>query len=195
MIRSFEKTQPGYKMASRSALNGRVPIIAVSASLLEKERETYINAGFDGWILKPIDFKRLNVLLQGIVDDGTRDSCLYRPGGWEKGGWFSRRPQSSKAMDTIAQKQTHEQEIPKMESDTGSNSSKSGNGTSGTSQTTESSESGSLTPKLKAHQVHFVDERKDKSPSPTAASEGSPNTESDIDRKIDEASNDDAKSG
>jgi len=68
-----------------------VPIFAVSASLVERERQTYINAGFDGWILKPIDFKRLNTLLKGIVDDNTRNSCLYKPGEWERGGWFHRR--------------------------------------------------------------------------------------------------------
>jgi hypothetical protein len=69
---------------------GRVPVFAVSASLIEKNRKQYIDAGFDGWILKPIDFKRLAVLLSGIVEKETRESCLYKPGKWEKGGWFSR---------------------------------------------------------------------------------------------------------
>jgi CheY-like chemotaxis protein len=72
MIRSFEKTHPGNNLSLRASNNGRVPIFAVSASLVERERQTYINAGFDGWILKPIDFKRLNILLLGIVDDDTR---------------------------------------------------------------------------------------------------------------------------
>lgn len=91
MIRSFEQTpeHPGYsKLAS---INGRIPIFAVSASLVEHERQTYIDAGFDGWILKPIDFKRLNTLLTGISDEETRQSCLYVPGGWEHGGWFQSR--------------------------------------------------------------------------------------------------------
>lgn len=91
MIRSYEKSHPESKFSSRTSSNGRVPIFAVSASLLERERQTYIKAGFDGWILKPIDFKRLSILLLGIVDDKTRDSCLYKPGEWEKGGWFHRR--------------------------------------------------------------------------------------------------------
>lgn len=69
-------------------MNGRIPVIAVSASLLEKDIQMYMAAGFDGWILKPIDFKRLNVLLEGIVDQETRTSCLYQPGEWEKGGWL-----------------------------------------------------------------------------------------------------------
>jgi CheY-like chemotaxis protein len=58
MIRSFEKSHPSHLLSKRAARNGRVPIIAVSASLLEKERQTYIDAGFDGWILKPISFDR-----------------------------------------------------------------------------------------------------------------------------------------
>jgi CheY-like chemotaxis protein len=90
MIRSFEKSHPQSHLAPRASRNGRVPIFAVSASLLEREYLTYTNAGFDGWILKPIDFKRLNVLLQGIVEDDVRHSCLYKPGEWERGGWFHR---------------------------------------------------------------------------------------------------------
>ena len=89
MIRSFEKSHPGSALSSRAALNGRIPILAVSASLLEKERQRYIDAGFDGWILKPIDFQRMAVLLRAIVQEKTRESCLYQPGEWERGGWFA----------------------------------------------------------------------------------------------------------
>ena len=91
MIRSHEKSHPREILSERAATNGRVPIIAVSASLLEGEREKYINSGFDGWILKPIDFKRLSVLMEAITDDSVRESCLYKPGEWEIGGWFARR--------------------------------------------------------------------------------------------------------
>ncbi|KAL8887567.1 MAG: hypothetical protein Q9215_004883 [Flavoplaca cf. flavocitrina] len=92
MIRSFEKSHPRGPISERAALNSRIPIFAVSASLIEKEREKYINAGFDGWILKPIDFPRLSVLLSGIVEEKTRESCLYAPGQWENGGWFTCLP-------------------------------------------------------------------------------------------------------
>lgn len=91
MIRSIEKSQTDKQLSERAALNGRIPIFAVSASLLERERQKYIDAGFDGWILKPIDFKRLNILMRGIVDDAARDSCVYQSGQWEKGGWFQKR--------------------------------------------------------------------------------------------------------
>lgn len=88
MIRSFEKLHADNILSRRAALNGRVPIFAVSASLVEKERQTYIDAGFDGWILKPIDFKRLGGLFAGIVEEATRWSYMYKPGEWERGGWF-----------------------------------------------------------------------------------------------------------
>jgi len=91
MIRTFEKLHVNCELSARASANGRVPIIAVSASLVERERQTYINAGFDAWILKPIDFKRLNVLLTGIVDEEVRNGCLYEQGQWERGGWFERR--------------------------------------------------------------------------------------------------------
>lgn len=91
MIRSSEKIHPGNGLSERAALNGRVPVFAVSASLIEKDRQLYIDAGFDGWILKPIDFKRLSTLLGGIVEEDTRKICLYKAGEWERGGWFAQR--------------------------------------------------------------------------------------------------------
>lgn len=94
MIRSYEKAHLDSNLSPRAAINGRVPIFAVSASLVERDRQVYINAGFDGWILKPVDFKRLNILLLGIVEDGTRNQCLYKAGEWERGGWFHRRQPS-----------------------------------------------------------------------------------------------------
>ncbi|OAA70549.1 ATPase-like, ATP-binding domain protein [Cordyceps fumosorosea ARSEF 2679] len=91
MIRSMEKESEQEGHSDMATLNGRVPIIAVSASLVEKELQTYIDAGFDAWILKPIDFKRLSVLMGGIHDDEARNSSVYVPGQWESGGWFCSR--------------------------------------------------------------------------------------------------------
>jgi DNA-binding response OmpR family regulator len=68
-------------LSKRAARNGRIPIIAVSASLIEKERQIYIDAGFDGWILKPIAFDRLKHIMLGIVDAGARKENLYKSGG------------------------------------------------------------------------------------------------------------------
>lgn len=56
--------------------------------MLEKERQTYIDAGFDGWILKPISFDRLQRIMLGIVDANVRKENLYKQGNWERGGWF-----------------------------------------------------------------------------------------------------------
>ncbi|MCJ1400557.1 Light-sensor Protein kinase [Xylographa trunciseda] len=100
MIRSYEKSHPTGSLSRRATLNGRVPIFAVSASLIEKDRQIYIDGGFDGWILKPIDFKRLSVLLLGIVETSTRESCLYKPGEWERGGWFSKSQPNAFASST-----------------------------------------------------------------------------------------------
>jgi len=100
MIRSFEKSHPSYLKSTRAALNGRIPIIAVSASLIEKERQTYIDAGFDGWILKPISFVRLGDIMRGIVDRQARSENIYAAGRWEKGGWFSNTQADVYAADT-----------------------------------------------------------------------------------------------
>jgi CheY-like chemotaxis protein len=90
MIRSFEKTHSSHRLSRRAAANGRIPIIAVSASLVERERQIYVDAGFDAWILKPISFVRLEKLVKGIVNFSVRDECLYTPGKWEAGGWFNK---------------------------------------------------------------------------------------------------------
>lgn len=93
MIRESEHkaTDLSTTLSTRARLNGRVPIIAVSASLLERERQMYIDAGFDAWILKPISFTRLSEIMGGIVDGRMREESLYVPGEWERGGWFEVR--------------------------------------------------------------------------------------------------------
>jgi hypothetical protein len=42
----------------------------------------------DGWIMKPIDFARLDLLLRGVSDQNARKMCTYIPGQWDIGGWF-----------------------------------------------------------------------------------------------------------
>lgn len=100
MIRFFEKTHSDI-LSPRAAKYGRIPVIAVSASLLEKSRQTYINAGFDAWMLKPISFPRLTELMAAIVDTTVREKCLYVPGQWERGGWFHDGLQSPTGVPTM----------------------------------------------------------------------------------------------
>ncbi|KAL5437076.1 hypothetical protein PMIN05_006422 [Paraphaeosphaeria minitans] len=99
MIRSFEKSHKDIH-SPRAALNGRVPIIAVSASLIEQNRGSYMDAGFDAWILKPISFPRLNELMAASVDRKIRESCLYQSGEWERGGWFHVEESSADEVST-----------------------------------------------------------------------------------------------
>ncbi|KAB5583320.1 hypothetical protein GE09DRAFT_1247562 [Coniochaeta sp. 2T2.1] len=97
MVREKEKTTPNLQLSPIAAKHGRIPIIAVSASLVERNKDVYVNAGFDGWILKPIEFERLKTLLAGVVDDEVKDKELYVPGHWEKGGWFGQRREGGEA--------------------------------------------------------------------------------------------------
>ncbi|PTB69130.1 histidine kinase-like protein [Trichoderma citrinoviride] len=89
LIRAMETSTEHKGHSPLASRCGRIPIFAVSASLVEELKDIYVEAGFDGWILKPIDFKRLATLLRGIYDDETRKSCIYVPGEWERGGWFT----------------------------------------------------------------------------------------------------------
>ncbi|KAK0751193.1 hypothetical protein B0T18DRAFT_317317 [Schizothecium vesticola] len=98
MIRALEQQRQG--TATTALLSpvagplGRIPVMAVSASLVERKKDTYVGAGFDAWILKPINFARLETLLRGLVDDAVRDEARYVPGEWERGGWFAARSAS-----------------------------------------------------------------------------------------------------
>ncbi|KAJ8058934.1 hypothetical protein OCU04_011919 [Sclerotinia nivalis] len=95
MIRTSEylNTPP---VSRRATVYGRLPIIAVSASLEEIKREEYIERGFDGWILKPIDFKKLEEILASVEDDAKREKLLYGNKGvmWNKGGWLKLKSKS-----------------------------------------------------------------------------------------------------
>ncbi|KAJ6091587.1 hypothetical protein N7467_003556 [Penicillium canescens] len=89
MIRDFEIKTPKSALSNKARKgNNRAPIFAVSASLLEKEKDKYTDAGFDGWVMKPINFARLNVLFSGLCDPEARREATYKPGEWENGGWF-----------------------------------------------------------------------------------------------------------
>jgi CheY-like chemotaxis protein len=55
-----------------TALVGLIPIVALSASLTKDQRPCMIETGMDCWILKPIDFKRMSVLLAGISNIRVR---------------------------------------------------------------------------------------------------------------------------
>lgn len=80
MIREHETEASG---------NDRIPVFAVSASLMEKDRQMYVGCGFDGWIMKPVDFQRVHELLRGVRLADLREQCLYQAGMWEQGGWFN----------------------------------------------------------------------------------------------------------
>jgi CheY-like chemotaxis protein len=83
MIREYEQ-----EIANETTPAPRIPIFAVSASLVEKQREMYVETGFDGWVMKPIDFQRVDRLLRGVKLPWVRRDYVYGAGEWEEGGWF-----------------------------------------------------------------------------------------------------------
>jgi hypothetical protein len=111
MIRFLEKELEHLNTRDPNNAKPRVAIIAVSSHLYEEKRFDYVQSGyvhtfaspktsiqsliadwdsfsFDGWILKPIDFRRLDLILQGVKNPKIRRDCVYSPGQWERGGWF-----------------------------------------------------------------------------------------------------------
>ncbi|CZR59465.1 related to phytochrome [Phialocephala subalpina] len=91
IIREFERsTKP--PTSPKATAYGRIPIIAVSASLVERAQSEYLAAGFDGWITKPINFQRLERIIAAVPrwvgDVERRKDLVFGRGNWEEGGWF-----------------------------------------------------------------------------------------------------------
>lgn len=81
------------ELEAKQGIKKRMPIIAVSASLAESQAQEAIDSGIDGWILKPVNFKRLRHFFAGLKDNKTREADLYIPGtskAWADGGWLSK---------------------------------------------------------------------------------------------------------
>ncbi|KAJ5366654.1 hypothetical protein N7541_000595 [Penicillium brevicompactum] len=88
LIREAESNQSQSSDSNPKTQLTRVPIFAVSASIEEKNKKEYIDAGFDGWVLKPIDFAILNTILAGIHDSEARAGAA-KVSEWGTGGWFA----------------------------------------------------------------------------------------------------------
>jgi CheY-like chemotaxis protein len=88
MIRQ-EEQKPATKLSSVAKDLGRTPIFAVSASLKPEDLGKFVEIGFDGWLLKPVDFRRLNLLLSGAFSAYSRKEGSYDRSRFKMGGWFA----------------------------------------------------------------------------------------------------------
>ncbi|KDQ58691.1 hypothetical protein JAAARDRAFT_176751 [Jaapia argillacea MUCL 33604] len=89
IVNGWQATKRVREWEKASEAGKHLPIFAVSASLYEARRQEIMDAGFNGWILKPVDFKRLRLVIKGLTDPVQRSSDTYRPGyRWESGGWL-----------------------------------------------------------------------------------------------------------
>jgi len=64
----------GYQVLGRIRENPRcraVPVIAVTAAAMSGERERALSAGFDAFIVKPIDGARLRAAVARLLHNGT----------------------------------------------------------------------------------------------------------------------------
>lgn len=59
-------------------LNGRLPILAVSAQIDLVGGPKLVKTGFDGVVEKPVNFDRLRSMLAGVVDPGCRQDMYWR---------------------------------------------------------------------------------------------------------------------
>lgn len=84
-IRNFEKEKSPATLEQVKNY-GRIPIIAVSASLSESACTEYVQNGFDGCILKLIGFTRLEATIGAIQDEERRRALPYGSVGWNAGG-------------------------------------------------------------------------------------------------------------
>jgi hypothetical protein len=74
---------------SQLQVRDRIPIFAVSAGLDQHSQESLENAGFDGWLSKPIDFKKLGLIMEGVMSRDARALAKSIAGDYVGGGWFN----------------------------------------------------------------------------------------------------------
>jgi CheY-like chemotaxis protein len=87
MIRKFEQANPQL-LSTTARMYGRIPIFAVSASLRPSHLHKILRTGFDGWVIKPVNFKRLNMYLLGAFSAEARKAAAFDPKHFLAGGWF-----------------------------------------------------------------------------------------------------------
>ncbi|KAG8886222.1 Light-sensor Protein kinase [Tulasnella sp. 331] len=87
-IRAFEETNKPPRTLPSHKVNGRMPILAVSASISENQHNDLWEVGLDGYLLKPIVWDRVQDLFRGTTDPEQRRKDMYITGSWERGGWL-----------------------------------------------------------------------------------------------------------
>lgn len=55
----------------RRSPHGRLPVVALTAHAMSGDRERALQAGFDGYITKPIDIRRFPETVQGVLAAST----------------------------------------------------------------------------------------------------------------------------
>jgi CheY-like chemotaxis protein len=68
----FRETLMPYSDRPSIAVNGHLPIFACSAQVEPEQRREIIEVGFDGVLRKPINTKRLGVIVAGVLDPVSR---------------------------------------------------------------------------------------------------------------------------
>ncbi|KAK4052615.1 hypothetical protein OIO90_004243 [Microbotryomycetes sp. JL221] len=69
-------------------VNGRLPVIAVSAHVEPHWKDVLTASGFDGHCDKPVDVSRLRLILAGVLNTDMRNTNIHETGKWRAGGWF-----------------------------------------------------------------------------------------------------------
>ncbi|KAK0744708.1 hypothetical protein B0T21DRAFT_429410 [Apiosordaria backusii] len=114
MIRELENNNPTPSRVVQAC--GRVPVFAISGMLRREDEQQYKDVGFDGWMPKPIDMKRLSTYLAGAVDVPTRKQGVYHEAHFAMGGWFPEEVVPPLVI-TEQQLQPPQEEIEPLEED------------------------------------------------------------------------------
>ncbi|KAL4885267.1 hypothetical protein BJY04DRAFT_145318 [Aspergillus karnatakaensis] len=73
----------------------QVPILAILSTTDEPKMPSLIEDGFDGWLIQPFDYARVEQILQSVQNKPLRRREVIRIGQWYKGGWFENTGQVS----------------------------------------------------------------------------------------------------
>lgn len=79
LIRAHEK---------KSTEPRRTPMFAISGIIRRGDEHDAVDAGFDGWMPKPVNMVKLSAYLAGATDPDARKKGAYVEERFNDGGWF-----------------------------------------------------------------------------------------------------------
>lgn len=65
------------KILKEDSVTCEIPVIALTAHAMRGDEETFLEAGFSGYVSKPIDIQRFKSIIAGFIESENREQGYY----------------------------------------------------------------------------------------------------------------------